>query len=50
MEIRRLLGITALCIAAGMTFFPVIGGFSMTGLHAGLVLFCGLGGLWLTVG
>lgn len=49
MKIRKLCGVFALVICLFMAGLPVIGGFSMTGLHAGLVLFTGLGGTWLLV-
>jgi hypothetical protein len=45
---HKLIGVALLVICASLVALPVVAGFSMAGLHTGLVIFTGLGGLWLT--
>ena len=47
--IRKLLGVAALIIAAGLSGMAVVAGEGMVGMQAGLVIFCGLGGMFLIV-
>ena len=48
-NIRKLIGVAALVIAVGLAGLAVVGDFGMAGFQAGLVLFCGLGGMFLVV-
>lgn len=49
MKKHKMIGLILLALCASLVALPVVAGFSMAGFHTGLVVFTGLGGLWLTV-
>ena len=49
MHIRRAIGVFLLVISVSLAAPSVFGNFSMAGVHAGLVIFGGLGGLILII-